>query len=122
MAGSFEQINNRKDFVRELSRAVLSCAGILKRKGPDPTLLSVQKQLQFIQDRLNSGKLFTKKERRSLDMSYRMHREFEEIRDDDELYDFKELVSLINLYMHYWPSDALASDPDNDDKIDWDDV
>ena len=120
MAGAFEQINNRKDFKREVDRAVVLCDQFVKNLGPDPALLSVQKQLQFIQDRMNEGKAFTKKERKSIDMGYRMHRQFEEIRNNDALYDFKELITLLSLYMDYWPSDKLAADPKNDDKIDWD--
>ena len=122
MAGCFEQINNREDFRREVDRAVILCAKFLKKKGRDPTLLSVEMQLKFIQERLKAGRTFTRKERKSINMAYKMHREYEEIRDDDEFYDFKELVSLIDLYMDFWPSDKLASDPKNDDKIDWDDV
>ena len=109
MAGCFEQIDNRDDFEREVDRAVDLCADFLKNRGPDPTLLSVQKQLRFIQDRLKQRKSFTRKERKSIDMGLRMHREFEEIHDDVEFYRFKELVSLLDLYMDYWPSDALAA-------------
>ena len=120
MAGSFEHINNQKDFVQEVDRALQLCGKYIKTKGANNTLLSVEKQLQFIQDRLKQGKTFTKKERKSIDMGYRMHREYEEIHDDIEFYDFKELISLLRLYMGHWPSDKLASDPDNEDKIDWD--
>jgi hypothetical protein len=122
MAGCFEHINNRKDFVREVDRALPLCKKYQKSKGAGNALVSVEKQLRFIQDRLSQGKKFTRKERKSIDMAYRMHREYEEIRDDIEFYEFKELISLLNLYMDYWPSDTLASDPDNEDKIDWDDV
>jgi len=122
MAGCFEHINSRKDFVREVDRALHQCEGFLKTKGPSSALLSVEKQLRFLQERLTHGRVFTRKERKSIDMGYRMHREYEEIRDDDDFYDFKELISLLNLYMDYWPSDSLAADPKNDDKIDWDDV
>jgi hypothetical protein len=122
MAGCFEQINNRKDFAREVDRALPLCKKHLKSKGANNTLLSVEKQLLFIQDRLKKAKKFTRQERKSIDMAYRMHREYEEIHDDMELYDFKELISLLNLYMDYWPSDSLAADPDNEEKIDWDEV
>lgn len=120
MAGSFENINTREDFKREVDRALDLCLHFLKRKGSDGTLRSVEKQLRFIQDRLNHRKAFTKKERKSIDMGYRMHRQYEEIHDDEEFYKFKELIQLLELYMDYWPSDKLASDPDNEDKIDWD--
>ena len=122
MAGCFEHIDSRADFVREVDRAQQLCEGFLKTKGASSALLSVEKQLCFIQGRLKKGGKFTRKERKSIDMGYRLHREYEEIRGDDEFYDFKELVSLLNLYMDYWPSDALAADPRNEDKIDWDDV
>jgi hypothetical protein len=122
MAGCFEQINNRMDFSHEVDRARVLCADFLKRKGKSPALLSVDMQLKFIQDRLKAKRSFSRKERKGIDMGLRMHREYEEIHDDVDFYEFKELISLINLYMDYWPSDALASDPDNDDKIDWDDA
>jgi hypothetical protein len=36
-----------------------------------------------------------------------------------EFFRFKGLISLLNLYIEYWPTDKLASDPDNERKIDW---
>ncbi len=122
MAGCFEQINNRMDFSREVDRARILCADFLKRKNKSPTLLSVDMQLKFIQDGLKAKRSFSRKERKGIDIGLRMHREYEEIRDDVDFYEFKELILLIDLYMDYRPNDALASDPDNDDKFDWDDV
>ena len=119
MAGAFEQVNNREDFRREVDRARTLCAKLLKGAPRDPTVLSVDMQLKFIQERLKTGKGFTRKERRSINMGYKASREYEDTRNV-ELYDFKELIMLLDLYMEYWPSDKLASDPDNDDKIDWD--
>jgi hypothetical protein len=48
-----------------------------------------------------------------------MAREFES-GYDKEFYAFKELIAILNLYIEYWPTDKLASDPNNEDKIDWD--
>jgi hypothetical protein len=120
MAGCFEHINNRKDFVQEVDLALQLCSKYIKSKGASNALINVEKQLLFIQDRMKQSKKFTKKERKSIDMGYRMHREYEEIHDDNDFYDFKELILLLNLYMDYWPTNKLASDPDNEDKIDWD--
>lgn len=119
MAGSFEQINNREDFRREVDRARHLCADFIKKKGGEPTLLSVDKQLEYIQGVLKAGRDPTRDERRSFDMSLRMNRRWEEIHDDVEFYKFKELISLLNLYVEYWPTDKLASDPKNRQKIDW---
>lgn len=118
MAGAFEQIDNRQDFCREVDRARNLCAQLMKKGGKDPTLLSVDMQLKFVQDRLKTGKAFTRKERKSINMGYKVHRQYEETRDD-ELGEFRELIMLLDLYMEYWPSDTLASDPKNEDKIDW---
>jgi hypothetical protein len=118
MAGCFEQINNREDFRREVDRARVLCAKLLKQSAKDPTILSVDMQLKFIQDRLKAGKAFTRKERKSINMGYKAHREFEETRNV-ELWEFKELIMLLDLYMEYWPTDRLASDPKNEDKMDW---
>ncbi len=119
MAGVFEQINGRDDFGRELDRAKGICVEFLKNKLPgNPTLLSVQMQLEFFQGVMRSGRNPTRKERKSIDMGLRLHREFE-MTDDVELYNFKELISLLGLYISRWPSDKLASDPGNQEKIDW---
>jgi hypothetical protein len=76
-------------------------------------------QLEFIQGLLRSGRKPTREERKSINMGYKMHRRFEEIHDDVEFFRFKGLISLLNLYIEYWPTDKLASDPDNERKIDW---
>ncbi len=57
MAGVFEQINGREDFGRELDRAKGICVEFLKNKLPgNPTLLSVQMQLEFFQGVMRSGR------------------------------------------------------------------
>ncbi len=120
MAGSFEQINNYEDFRREVDRARTLCKKHLIQMMPgNPTLLSVDMQLKFIQSCLKANRKPTVKERRSIDMAHRMAREFES-GYDKEFYAFKELISILNLYIEYWPTDKLASDPNNEDKIDWD--
>ena len=118
MAGSFEQINNRQDFQRELDRARVLCAKHLMEMPGNPTLLSVDKQLEFFQGLMRAGRKPTRNERKSIDMGTRMTREFEE-GYDEEFYMFKKLISVLNLYIDFWPSDKLASDPNNHDKIDW---
>jgi hypothetical protein len=119
MAGSFEHINNLEDFRREVDRARCLCAEFIKKKDADPTLLTVDKQLEYIQGVLKAGRKPTRDERRSYDMGFRMNRRWEEIHDDVEFWKFKELISLLNLYIEYWPTDKLASDPKNRKKIDW---
>jgi len=39
---------------------------------------------------------------------------------DVEFGEFKELISILDLYFRLWPTDKLVSDPKNEDKIDWD--
>lgn len=51
MAGCFEHINNRKDFAREIDRALIPCRKHLKTKGANNTLLSVAKQLELVKER-----------------------------------------------------------------------
>ena len=118
MAGSFEQINNRQDLQRELDRARLLCAKYLSELPGNLTLLSVDKQLEFFQGLMRAGRKPTRNERKSIDMGTRMTREFED-GYDEEFYAFKKLISVLNLYIDFWPSDKLASDPNNHDKIDW---
>ena len=118
MAGVFKQIDSRDDFQREIDRARVWCANLLK-SGNDETLQSVDMQLEFMQGLLRSGREPTKEERKSIDMGYRMHRAWEEIHDDMDLLNFKNLISLLNMYIRFWPSDKLASDPKNKKKIDW---
>jgi hypothetical protein len=118
MAGSFEQINNRQDFHHELDHARGLCAKYLAEMRGNPTLLAVDKQLDFFQGLMRAGRKPTRNERKSIDMGTRMTREFEGGYDED-FYQFKKLISLLNLYIELWPSDKLASDPNNHDKIDW---
>jgi hypothetical protein len=118
MAGSFEQINNRQDFQRELDRARVLCAKYLGELPGNPTLLVVDQQLEYFQTLMRAGRNPTRDERKSIDMGTRMIREFESGYDED-FYKFKKLISVLDLYIEFWPSDKLASDPNNHDKIDW---
>lgn len=46
MAGTFEQVNNREDFRREVDRARTMCAKLLNGAPRDPTVLAVDMQLK----------------------------------------------------------------------------
>jgi hypothetical protein len=76
-------------------------------------------QLDFIHNFVQAKRKPTMKERKSLDMGRRMAREFEG-GYDVPFGEFKELISILDLYFRLWPSEKLASDPKNEDKIDWD--
>ena len=119
MAGAFEQINNYQDFCREVDRARLLCKEQLNDLPGNPTLLSVQKQLDFIHSIVLAKRKPTMKERKSLDMGRRMAREFEG-GYDVKFGKFKDLILLLDLYFGVWPTDKIASDPKNDSKINWD--
>ena len=95
------------------------CAHFLPLQGNDPVLVSVAKQLDFIHQLLVDGREPTRQERKSITMGFLMMRRWEEIHDDMPFLDFKGLISLLNMYVTFWPSDRLASDPKNERKIDW---
>ncbi len=45
-----------------------------------------------------------------------MFREYE-MTDDSEIRAFRDLVSGIDSYVTFWPTDKMAADPNNDDKL-----
>jgi hypothetical protein len=102
-----------------VERAQVLCKKQLQGLPGNPTLLSVQKQLDFIQKFVHAKRKPTAGERKSIDMGRRMAREFEG-GYDVEFGEFKELISILDLYFRLWPTDKLVSDPKNEDKIDWD--
>ena len=118
MAGVFEQINSRHDFRSEVERAQKLCAHF-SLQGNDPVLISVAKQFDFIHQLLIDDREPTPQECKSITMGFIMMRRWEEIRDDMPFLEFKGLISLLNMYVRFWPSDKLASDPKNERKIDW---
>jgi len=119
MAGVFKHINSRRDFQAEVERAQKLCAHFLPLQGNDPVLISVGKQLDFIHQVLTDGREPTRQERKSIKMGFIMTRRWEEIHDDMPFLEFKGLISLLNMYFTFWPSDRLVSDPKNEKKIDW---
>ncbi len=63
MAGIFgAEINNRADFFRELARAKGVLAQVLTRRGADPTLQSVARQLDAIEQWTANGRTPTLEE------------------------------------------------------------
>jgi hypothetical protein len=113
MAGIFgDRVNSRADFYAELSRATDLVAAALRRLPGHSVLLSVQRQLNAISGWTQNGRTPSLKERRSLDMSLRMFREFEtSIEDDVRAAD--EAVSAVHNYFEFWPDDRSAADPNN---------
>ncbi len=119
MAGSFEQINSRVDFFSELKRARDLCNHLLQTSRKEhPILQSVKMQLEFLLELQRLGRVPTRKERKSITMGTMMYREFEDDWDED-VQGFRDLVMLLGMYIKFWPSDTLAADPNNEDKIDW---
>lgn len=119
MAGVFKQINSRRDYRTEVERAQKLCAHFLPLYDNDPVLVSVGQQLDFIHQILVDGREPTRQERKSIKMGFIMMRRWEEIHDDMPFLEFKNLISLLDMYFAFWPSDRLASDPKNERKIDW---
>jgi hypothetical protein len=122
MAGIFtDLINSRDDFFAILDRARQEVAGLLGRRPMDATLQSVQQQLEAVKQWTSNGRAPTLKERKSLDMALRVFREFE-MTTDDEVRAFRPLVSGLHSYFEFWPDDATASDPNNDEYLDDEDL
>jgi hypothetical protein len=117
MAGIFgDAINNRGDFFRRLAQARHDVRKILGRLPNEPTLLSVEKQLEAIDRWTANGRTPTLDERKSIDMALRMFREFE-MTDDVEIFRLRKVVSGVNHYFQFWPDDATAADPTNPDYL-----
>jgi hypothetical protein len=117
MAGIFGEINSRADFFRELELAKKDVSRLLKRLPYEDTLRSISKQLDAIETWTANSRTPTKKERTSLDMRLRMFREYE-MTDDVEIATFRRRVSGIHSYVELWPTDRIASDPDNAEYFD----
>jgi hypothetical protein len=112
MAGIFGDINNRADFFRKLAEATTSCRRLIARFPRDLTLQSVLLQLETIAAWTGHGRVPSQLERKSLDLSLRMFREYETT-DDDEIATLSNSSSMIHSYVEQWPSDVIASDPTN---------
>lgn len=113
MAGIFgRSINSRTDFFAELERARSLLDALVRRIPSDPTFRSVKEQLEKVADWTENGRLPEISERRGLDMSLRMIREFDTSRDDETLL-ARNLVSQIHNYFEFWPDDQAAADPEN---------
>lgn len=120
MAGIFgDTINSREDFFAELNRALELVDKVLGKAKSDPTIQSVKQQLLFMKKCSADGREPTIEERWSVDAALRLQREYEVIDDWDDLYDLKEIVEGLENYFNYWPSDELAADEENDERIDF---
>jgi len=117
MAGIFgNDINNRAEFFQQLDRAIAECARLIQRLPDEDTLQSVALQLAAVRRFTQGGRTPRQSERESLDMALRMFREYE-MTDDVEIHRFRGMISGIHNYVDYWPSDDVASDPNNDDYL-----
>jgi hypothetical protein len=117
MAGLFgDEINSRADFFDVLEKAKRAVATVRTRLPKDPTLASVERQLERVDQRTANGREPTQDERADIDMGFRMAREFEGTRDP-EIYKLRQLVSSVNHYFEHWPDDRTAADPNNADDL-----
>jgi hypothetical protein len=117
MAGIFgDDLNSRQDFFDQLTRAEKACAQLIHKHPDEDELGAVQRQLEAIRKWTNNGRKPTAKERESLDMGLRLFREYE-MTDDQEIADFRDLISILHSYLESWPSDKAAADPDNDEYL-----
>jgi hypothetical protein len=117
MAGIFGKIKSRADFFRELELARKDVSRLLERLPHADTLRSISRQLDTIEKWTANGRTPTKKERTSLDMGLRMFREYE-MTDDEEIATFRGRVAGIHSYIELWPTDRMASDPNNAEYFD----
>jgi hypothetical protein len=121
MAALFgEEINSRADFFKEVARAKKLANSILNRKPEEVPLKGVVRQLEAIEKWTAKGRTPTRKERKSLDMGYRMHRAYEDW-DDRDIGELKDVVTNLANYFEIWPTDEQAADPKNEYLADEDD-
>ncbi|MFZ5892266.1 MAG: hypothetical protein ACOY0T_14505 [Myxococcota bacterium] len=114
MAGIFgDEINNRREFFEQLDLAERTCLDLVRRHPNEDALLAVQAQLAAVHFWTAHGRTPRVAERKSLDMALRMFREYE-MTEDVEIAEFRGIVSGIHSYVEFWPTDAIASDPKND--------
>jgi hypothetical protein len=113
MAGIFgDKINSRADFFNVLNAARRNAASALRKMPQDPTLNSVNRQLEAIERWTASGRTPTPDERNSVALGLRMSREFEDF-DDDDVEELTEGAVALQNYFRHWPEDAIARDPGN---------
>jgi hypothetical protein len=113
MAGVFgPNINNKQDFLKQLETALAECPALIARHSLEDTLRSVQRQLDAIKKWIANDRQPTLEERKSLNVAQRMFREYE-MTDEDDIDEFRALVSRIHSYVEFWPTDRVASDPHN---------
>jgi hypothetical protein len=117
MAGVFgDEINNRSEFLAVLPQARTLAEMILTRQPHERAIESVLRQLRAVEAWTVGGRVPTEDERKSLNMSLRMLREYE-VTDDVEIYRLRHLVGSLHSYVEYWPVDDLAADPRNFDYL-----
>jgi hypothetical protein len=113
MAGLFgDTLNNKQDFLAQLERALKECPLLIARYPHEDTLRSVQLQLDAIKRWIANDRQPTLEERESLDIAQRMFREYE-MTDEDDIAEFRLLVSRIHSYVEFWPTDRVAGDEGN---------
>lgn len=114
MAGIFgSEINSRSEFFEQLDLAERTCLELIGSHPTEDTLLAVQAQLSAIRLWTSNERTPRVAERKMLDMALRMFREYE-MTEDVEISDFRSIISGLHSYVEYWPTDAIASDPNND--------
>jgi hypothetical protein len=113
MAGIFgDSIDSRSDFFRVLAHAQRTATSALRRMPADPTLNSVKRQLDAIEQWTANGRTPTEGERNSVGLGLRMLREFEGF-DDEDVAALTDAATSIQNYVRHWPDDAAARDPNN---------
>jgi hypothetical protein len=119
MGGVYGEINSRADFFRVLGEARALARKLLQRSPGDPTLLSINRQLEAIAGWTAGGREPTKQERKSLDMSVRAVRELSN--SGDPVVDrFSTTIMELDAYFEDWPTDEQAASATDDDFFDSD--
>ena len=108
MAGVYGEINSRADFFRVLGEASRTTSMLLGRVPQDPTIQSINAQLEAVKGWTARGRQPTEEERSKLDMGVRAMRELENTGDPVMDRYVLKIYAIAN-YFEDWPSDEVAS-------------
>jgi hypothetical protein len=118
MAGWFgDEINCRKDFFDQLDAARALSVALVKKLPHQNPLKYVAKQLDDIAAWTRNQRSPSEKERKSVFMALVLSKEYETT-DDDDILALRDLISGLDAYATFWPDDATAADPNNEDYLD----
>jgi hypothetical protein len=116
MAGEYGEIDSRLDYHRVLGESLDIVRRILARAPTDGPMLRINKQLEAMKRWTDGGREPTDNERRNIDVGLVAARELSET--TAEISDLTEKLLILNNYFEDWPTDARASNANDEDSDD----